>query len=380
MSNIQKRDHCFWLLRWNKLLCNLFKMQKIWKPAGRWIFLSVTLSIQINLSMAHAEPILSTLASFQGEVPTSLALDGKGNLFGTTLQLNYTKKNYASGTVFEIVKGSQARSVIASFLRDSPLSVALDGDGNLFGTTVRNAYTGTIFEIKKDSQVVITLASFHGEVPGKVSLDKQGNIFGTTSKLGSKGFSVFELMKGSHAITILASINGFAAPETISLDSKGDIFGMRLKTDLSGSSIFEIVKSSHAVTTLASFQGVPLGGISVDTQGNIFGTVDNTFGSTIFELIKGNNTVITLASFEGLEGAVTLDNQGNIFGMRDKLDSRKDVTGGNIFEIGKSTQTVITLTPFQDEQPQEIIFDSKGNIFGRTARIGLKGGRVFEIR
>ncbi len=115
-----------------------------------------------------------------------MSLDASGNLYGTTWRGGAN----GDGTVWEIAKGSSTLTTLASFNGSdgySPLSnVTVDANGNLFGATGGDYVSnpGTVWEIAQGSDTITTLASFdrtNGEYPGtSLALDAQGNLFGTT--------------------------------------------------------------------------------------------------------------------------------------------------------------------------------------------------------
>src|SRR5882757_2413369 len=81
----------------------------------------------------------------------------------------------------------------------------VDGQGNLFGTTLLGGSDGegTIFELPAGTSTPVTLASFSGVdgafPTGALVADSRGNFFGTTQQGGtSRSGNVFELPAGSH--------------------------------------------------------------------------------------------------------------------------------------------------------------------------------------
>jgi len=270
-----------------------------------------------------------------------VTLDAGGNLYGTTSLGGASDL----GTVFEIAKGSNAITTLASFTGTNgevpTARVTLDFAGNLYGTTAAGGASnhGTIFEITKESTAVTTLASFNGaDHFGGVTADAAGNLYGTTSAGGTSNWgTVFELAKGSTTIATLASFNGTdgADPETgVVLDSADNLYGTTTYGGfgytpgvLSGyGTVFEIVNGSTDIVTVASFFGPPNmypSGVTLDSAGNLYGTtreggVNGNFG-TVFEIPKGSNTLISLLSFDGTnggepQGGVRVDSSGNLYG------------------------------------------------------------------
>ena len=145
------------------------------------------------------------------------------------------------------------------------------------------------------------LASFNGNNgSGPVSgliMDSSGNLYGTASARGANNDgTVFELAKGSSAITTLASFNGANGRLPVAgliMDSSGNLYGTTVSGGANGDgTAFELAKGSGAITTLASFYGVngsnPHGGLIMDSSGNFFGTTDSGGANgdgNVFELL-----------------------------------------------------------------------------------------------
>jgi uncharacterized repeat protein (TIGR03803 family) len=258
--------------------------------------------------LANGSNTIQTLASFNGTTGQQpyggVILDGSGNLYGTTWQggtFNY-------GTIFELAKGSSTVATLASFNGNNGLhpdsSLIMDGSGNLYGTAQGGIYGyGTVFELAKGSGTITTLASFNGTngatPKGSLIMDGSGNLYGTTAGGGGNyGGEVFELAKGSSNITLLASFHG--APSTdgsspeggVTMDSSGNLYGTTQVGGASGEgTIFELAKGSGAITWLASFNNTtgafPTDGLLMDGRGNLYGTASGrgaSGGGTVFEL------------------------------------------------------------------------------------------------
>jgi len=127
-----------------------------------------------------------------GNPLAGLAIDKRGNLYGTT-EIGGGETN--NGTVFKVTPGGK-ESVLHSFAggMDGSLplaSVTLDGKGNLYGTTgegggsgcSESAGCGTVFEISRGGVTILyrfTGGADGGFPEGGLVLDGQGNLYGTT--------------------------------------------------------------------------------------------------------------------------------------------------------------------------------------------------------
>ena len=358
--------------------------------------------------VANGDFTLTTLASFNGangsEPYGNVIVDAAGNLYGTTNSGGSDNK----GTVFEIAKGNNSVTTLASFNGANgsvPFSgVTLDANGNLYGTTYSEGAGGygTVYEIAKGSNTLTTLANFNfanGARPyGGVTLDSNGNLYGTTVVGGSGGGNgtVFEIAKGSNTVTTLASFNianGAYSYSGVTLDSNGNLYGTTNYGGVNNAgTVFEIVKGSNTLTTLASF-GVagnyPQSGVTLDANGNLYGTTgggSNGYG-TVFMISKGSNIITTVASFDGANGfspaaGVTFDAAGNLYGTAD-LGGPFDA--GTVFEIARGSNTITTLATFNGTTTGAgpyggVTLDADGNLFGATVGGGANGdGTVYEL-
>ncbi|HZL34925.1 MAG TPA: choice-of-anchor tandem repeat GloVer-containing protein [Tepidisphaeraceae bacterium] len=346
--------------------------------------------------IAKGSGTIKTIASFNGTNGAGplagVTLDASGNLYGTTVDGGDSN----DGTVFEIAKGSGTITTLASFNltngANPSAGVALDASGNLYGTTNE----GTVFKIAKGSGTITTLIANGASILGGVTLDASGNLYGTTDIGGtSNDGTVFEIAKGLSTTRTLASFNGTNGEDPqagVTLDASGNLYGT---TELGGDgngdgTVFEIAKGSGAVTTLAAFNLAngqnPASELTLDASGNLYGTAINGGSSgdgTVFEIAKGSATIATLASFNGTNGkgpdvGVTLDAAGNLYGT---------TSGGTetVFEIAKGSGTVTTLASFYgyglpSEPEAGVTLDASGNLYGTTFMGGSSNaGTVFEI-
>jgi uncharacterized repeat protein (TIGR03803 family) len=166
------------------------------------------------------------------------------------------------------------------------------------------------------------------------------------------------------------------------IDSGGNLFGTTASGGASGDgTVFEVAQGSGTITTLASFNGAnganPEAALLIDSSGNLYGTASgqgssSTFG-TVFELAQGSGTITTLASFNPPAGAhpqagLVMDGSGNLYG-----------TAGTVFELPAGSSTILTLAPGAGADAG-LIMDRSGNLYGTTFAGGAAGlGSVFEL-
>jgi uncharacterized repeat protein (TIGR03803 family) len=272
------------------------------------------LSIGTVFEVANdANHTLSTLALFTGtngsQPYAGLIADASGNLYGTT----YRGGASDDGTVFELANdANHTLSTLATFNglngNGPAAGLIMDANGNLYGTTYVGGVgganiRGTVFEVANNANhLLTTLAMFNGTNGANpyctLIADAGGNLYGTTPHSGTFGDgTVFEVANNAnHTLTTLATFNGTdgAGPFAgLIADASGNLYG----TTHSGGAnndgtVFEVAKDvNHTLSILATFNGTNgnalLGGLSMDTSGNIYGTTVNGGASdfgTVFEL------------------------------------------------------------------------------------------------
>jgi uncharacterized repeat protein (TIGR03803 family) len=259
------------------------------------------------------EKILYTFQAALGGVPTSgLIFDKAGNLYGTTQQggLNYCSVG-PCGMVYEL----------------SPAA------GGTWNETTLYQFTG---------------GNDGGNPFGELAIDGSGNLFGTTNNAGSTTLgTAFELSPGTsgtwtfNVIYTFGSVNSdpFYPLSGLVWDNSGNLYGTAYGPT-GGFGLGTVYKLSQSggvwsATSLYTFTGAPdgntpWGGATLDTSGNIYGTTwyggtsANCRGGcgTVFKLApngSGGYTESILYSFSGAgDGAapvasVLLDSAGNLY-------------------------------------------------------------------
>lgn len=293
----------------------------------------------------------------------SLAFDLNGNLYGTTEHGG----TYNGGTVFQLSPGLSGwtETTLHSFGNGSdglfPTGgVAIDGAGNLFGTTINGgvntncAYSGTIsscgtaFELSSKSGGGWTYAVIHnfghtGDAyfPAGLTLDSSGSLYGQCSLGGQYGKGlVYKLSPGSSGWTetILRQwgngADGSYPYGTLTFDSAGNLYGTTSQSGVKGNmgTVFELVPNGNQwVEQRQYYFGIntdgqfPFSGIVLDSSLNLYGTTHNggSQGYGIIYQLTPNSTGWTEKILYNLAGAndggissatLVLDASGNLFG------------------------------------------------------------------
>jgi len=322
-----------------------------------------------------------------------LTFDGNGNIFGTT-EMGGAHKD---GVVFELspkTGGGWTYSVIYSFGGEGnggdaggPTGkLAIDGSGNIFGTTSEGGTQnqGAVFELVNlgggwGESVLhsFVLSSSDGAYPTSgLIFDGSGNLYGVTGSGGTvssvcnRGCGVvyeLSLSGGTWTENVIHAFNGTdgSGPVRNLLFAGGNLYGA---TEFGGSSltacgsgcgvVYELSPGTEGwtETVLHNFTAGPSGGGSggsspfctliMDGSGNLYGTTyyggrqtgPNLNSGTAFELSPGaggwTETVLH-AFFGGTAGSnpgsgLTFDGSGNLFGG---LQGGGTGNNGAIFEI-----------------------------------------------
>jgi uncharacterized repeat protein (TIGR03803 family) len=251
----------------------------------------------------------STIYSFQGSdgsLPAygALAFDQQGNAYGTT-QFGGT---YNKGTVYKLTRQGQqwTETVLYSFGSSAtdgynPLhNVVFDHAGNLYGTAYQGGANGggAVFQLVPSggSWTESLIASFPAGAQPQAGLiiDAAGNLYGATSGVGANNTSqVFELSPSGNSWQ-LKTLYSFANTArfdlgpvgNLAMDHSGNLYGATysLGTHDKGN-IFELSPSGNSwtYTDLYDFRGGtdgggPIGDLSLDANGNLYGTTQNNGG------------------------------------------------------------------------------------------------------
>lgn len=236
-----------------------------------------------------------------------LTFDQAGNIYGTTA----TGGSSGEGAVFKLTRSGNGwtESVIYNFTGGSdggiPVSgVIFDSAGNLYGTTSEGGsdFSGTVYELSPTqsgwSETTLYMFGKYGSGSGGLVMDAHGNLFGVTGGFQGGVTVAFELtpQNGSWSFTPLQNFGNeyIGAVAGLTFDYHGNLYGALPTMDGSFTGeIFRLTPSgnqwlySDFYTFDGSTSGTPLGGVTFDASGNLYGTGlsgGSDFDGTVWEI------------------------------------------------------------------------------------------------
>jgi uncharacterized repeat protein (TIGR03803 family) len=362
-----------------------------------------------------------------GYEPTgSLVMDKKGNLYGTTVfgGTGSACGSNGCGTVFKLTPAG-VETVLHDFAGfpdgEYPSGLVLDKKGNLYGTTQGGGPNGwgAVYGLTSSGTETV-LYSFSGGVDagtgtdgafpnGPLVRDTKGNLYGSTSEGGAyycpeAGCGTVFKVSPTGVETQLYAFTGGADDGNpfggLVRDAQGNLYGATAQgTDFGpiGGTVFKLTPAGNE-TQLYSFTGGkdgngPYGGLVTDAKGNFYGTTfyggnqscndgEQSCCGVVFKVTPSGKER-ALHRFTGRQDGgypttgVILDAGDNLYGTT--------VYGGSIvYEIPKKGKEIVlhTFTGGSDGTAPHggLLMDAKGNLYGTTTAGGANGyGVVFEL-
>ncbi len=227
--------------------------------------------------------------------------------------------------------------------------------------------------------------------------DSLGNLYGSTSLGGTQGFGTIYRVDPAGNETVVYNFCCHWSPQEI-IRYKAHIYGSAIVPGCKDGcgSFFEFSGESSLVRHILAVESglVPNQGLAVDASGNLYGTTPTgrsgigcgaTGCGTVYSV--NNGKMIVLYQFTGAPGGaypiggVTLDSAGNIFGT---TAGGGKYGAGIAFELspnGDGTwkeQTIFSYGRVGDGEQgslQALLIDSRENIYGSSPYGGLGGGK-----
>jgi len=400
--------------------------------------------VQVQFQVLH-----SFGAAGDGATPgNALVMDSKGNLYGTT----GFGGAYNYGTVFELTpqgNGQWTETVLYSFIGPpdgyEPLGLAIDGAGNLFGSTEFGGDStqvecvidgcGTIFEMMPQGNGQWTESILYnfcslpncadsGPGPEQPTIGPGGIIYGIA------GNSVYTLTPGPNGWTLNVlytfCYTGLNCPDGEDpsgapvLDKAGNLYGGTILggqciSDPAGCGVaYELQRQSNGQwdeIVLYVFQeksnqdgGSPQGGLAA-RDGGLYGVASDGGGlctptggcGTVFELTRGSGqmaneqTIWNFGGEDGMQGdqpmfGPTFNRQGDLFGTTG-MGGAPSCQCGVVYGMKQQKngqwayQVLHAFTGPDGAVPDgSILVDAKDDLFGVTGFAGQYGGGVaYEI-
>lgn len=287
----------------NKTGCGIvFELSPPSAPGGAWMQ---------TVLYSFCEQLANGIC-LDGSFPSqgSLTTDGLGNLYGTTLSGGMGATSLiAGGVVFELTPSADnwMESILYNFCVGGSDQICSDGNmpasgvtfdaaGNLYGTTVWGGFPriqgeGTVYELSPNSgtwgeKVLYALRGSYRTPGGDVSFDSAGNLYapiGEGGPLGNFG-AILKLSAqggGSASFYSFAGINGGGPASGVLLDpNTNSIYGTTVFGGTTNLGVLYRIGSSGKISALHSFcqrancvdGELPVGGLTPDGLGNVFGT------------------------------------------------------------------------------------------------------------
>jgi uncharacterized repeat protein (TIGR03803 family) len=221
-----------------------------------------------------------------GAFPKSnVIFDAAGNLFGTT----------PDGSAYELSPSGRGwNETIIPYGGSASAGFVMDNAGNLYGVGIDGSHGhGGVFELSSSPSgwTETVLYSFtdgsDGTLPvGGLILDSAGNLYGSTSHGGTGGGgTIFELSPSGNSWTLqtlcsfVGNAQNYGPQSPLTMDAAGNLYGTTMSDGHGVGTVFKATNSGGHWTCsdLYSWElgpngGYPIGGVTLDANGNLFGT------------------------------------------------------------------------------------------------------------
>ena len=309
---------------------------------------------------------------------------------------------------------AQSETVAYSFLNAADgvypsAGVVRDSAGNIYGTTTYGGANGlgTVFKLSANGKTTLhNFAGKDGAHPTNLIRDAAGNLYGITADGGDlscqsgMGCGTVYRLDASGKLSVVHSFTESSTdggnPTGLTIDPTGNIYGTTEYGGIANLGTVFRINTSGRETILHSFTGgsdgaIPLGGVVLDTVGNVYGTTSSGGTGNAGSVFKIDTTgkESVLYRFTGGNGStdgknpmagLVMNSAGNLYGT---TDIGGTANAGTIFEVdatGRETILHSFAGSADGSYPQATLsLDSRGNLYGGTALGGTHGlGTVFK--
>jgi uncharacterized repeat protein (TIGR03803 family) len=359
------------------------------------LFVSLTAVIPSGAQTSKFKVVHAFTSRTDGQVPQAgLVLDAQGNLYGTT-EYGGT---YGNGTVFKVdTAGNETILHSFNWRTDGgyPFGrVILDSARNLYGTTSQGgpSGSGTVFELNANGKEAILHAFAASSTDGSFPIaglvrDPAGNLYGTTSAGGSSGWGVVFRVDSTGVETVLHSFAGFPDGQLpwagLTLDTQGNLYGVTINGGTRGDGALFGLNTAGVEAVIASFTILtgdsPTGTLMEDDLGNLYGTTayNGAYSrGTVFKFDTATGVETTLYNFgaggnnDGATpaGGLVRDKAGNLYGTTQVGGAKRYGTVFKLDPTGKET-ILHSFTGGSDGSVPEgsLAMDQGGNLYGTTS-------------
>ena len=286
----------------------------------------------------------NTASFFSGTSPSSVAVDGAGNVYAVS----------GSKILESIAASSSSSQVLASSLTPAPTKIAVDVTGNIYylnGTSniqelaVSAAGSPSTYTAKTISYIPNNLGTAN---PVALAVDPSGNLFvadeqssvGTIYKLSLSTLSL------STQVSTVYNAGAFGVIRAIAVDPAGNLY----VADATASAVYKLVAGVDQTSADSTYKQFvytettalsgPASALAVDAAGNLYvQTASSTAGVTEYPLSGAASTgVIVLGSVSTPDG-IALDGAGNLYSADASSTSVTQVQRGAIVANFASSQT-----------------------------------------
>jgi uncharacterized repeat protein (TIGR03803 family) len=265
---------------------------------GLALALAMLAGRQPTQAQTYTESVLHSFTGVDGSVPEANLILISSNLYGTTTYGGTS----GYGTVFKVSTTGQ-QTVLYSFTggadgANPSAGLIKDAKRNLYGGAGGGAYGGgTLFKVSTSGQETVLYSfgasSSDGAGPETLVMDSAGNFYGAAlgggvsgcDENGWSGCGTIFKVTATGEETVLYSFCSEAAcsdgahPDgVLVMDGQGNLYGTTFYGGaFGGGTVFKLDPATGVETVLYSFAGGsdgqgPLGGVLMDSAGNLFGT------------------------------------------------------------------------------------------------------------